>query len=72
MGGTYSGNAVACAAGIACAQIMAEDHILENVNDRSVQLLETLSALKNGNETGKLIAEVRGLGLVSATQCNDS
>lgn len=64
MGGTYGGNAVACAAGIACADVMREDKILDNVNARSTQLLETLNQLKTDPVTGPLIAEVRGLGLV--------
>lgn len=36
IGGTYAGNAVACAAGVACAEVMQEEHILDNVNTRSV------------------------------------
>lgn len=34
MGGTYAGNAVACAAGVACATIMAREDILGNVERR--------------------------------------
>jgi len=34
MGGTYAGNAVSCAAGVACAQVMKNDQILENVKAR--------------------------------------
>ena len=34
MGGTYAGNAVSCAAGVACAKVMKEDQILENVEAR--------------------------------------
>jgi 4-aminobutyrate aminotransferase len=34
MGGTYAGNAVACAAGVACAQVMQSESILENVSAR--------------------------------------
>ena len=36
MGGTYAGNAVSCAAGVACAKVMQEDNILENVQARCV------------------------------------
>lgn len=62
--GTYGGNPVACAAGIACAEIMRDDGILENVNARSKEIFATLNALKDDKETGYLIAEVRGFGLV--------
>lgn len=34
MGGTYAGNAVSCAAGVACADVMKNDKILENVQAR--------------------------------------
>jgi 4-aminobutyrate aminotransferase len=35
MGGTFAGNAVSCAAGVACAEVMQEEKILENVQARS-------------------------------------
>jgi 4-aminobutyrate aminotransferase len=34
LGGTYAGNAVACAAAVACTQAFKEENILQNVNDR--------------------------------------
>lgn len=34
MGGTYAGNAVSCAAGIAVAEVLEEEKILDNVNAR--------------------------------------
>jgi 4-aminobutyrate aminotransferase len=34
MGGTYAGNAVSCAAAVAVADVMKEEKILENVNER--------------------------------------
>lgn len=34
LGGTYTGNAVSCAAGVECANIMTEENILDNVNER--------------------------------------
>jgi len=33
-GGTYAGNAVSCAAGVAVAEAMKEEKILENVQAR--------------------------------------
>lgn len=64
MGGTYAGNAVSCAAGIACAQVMKEEKVLDNVAARSVDLLAMLKGLTADEVTKGLIAEVRGLGLV--------
>jgi 4-aminobutyrate aminotransferase len=34
VGGTYAGNAVACAAAVACAEVMQEENILQNVQTR--------------------------------------
>ena len=36
VGGTYAGNAVACAAGVACAEVMQEENVLANVEARYV------------------------------------
>ncbi|KAI0949251.1 hypothetical protein AcW1_008920 [Taiwanofungus camphoratus] len=36
MGGTYAGNAVACAAAVAVADVMKEENVLQNVNARYV------------------------------------
>ncbi|KAK6530008.1 hypothetical protein TWF694_003384 [Orbilia ellipsospora] len=70
MGGTYSGNAVACAAGIACAEVMQEEKVLENVAARSKQLFDTLNALKASPKTGHLIKNIRGLGLMIGLEFN--
>jgi 4-aminobutyrate aminotransferase len=34
MGGTYAGNALACAAGVAVLDVFEKENILENVNAR--------------------------------------
>ncbi|KAJ6263469.1 hypothetical protein Dda_2033 [Drechslerella dactyloides] len=70
MGGTYGGNAVACAAGVACAQVMKEEKVLDNVAARSKQLLETLHGLKASPKTGHLIKDIRGLGLMIGLEFN--
>ncbi len=64
MGGTYAGNAVSCAAGVACAEVMQEDKVLDNVNARSAELFGMLNELKADPKVGPCIAEVRGLGLM--------
>ncbi|KAJ9102208.1 hypothetical protein QFC20_005037 [Naganishia adeliensis] len=64
MGGTYSGNALACAASAAIMDVFEQEKILDNVNARSQQLFDTLNDLKNGEATKHLIKDVRGKGLM--------
>jgi 4-aminobutyrate aminotransferase len=45
MGGTYGGNAVACAAAVATLDVIQEEGILGNVEQRGVQLMQGLVAL---------------------------
>ena len=62
-GGTYAGNAVACAAGIASQEIFQTEDIGGNVERRSAQLYEALNKLATSPKTKHLIAEVRGQGV---------
>jgi len=39
IGGTYGGNAVACAAGVATIRAMKEEKMLENASERGIQLM---------------------------------
>lgn len=71
MGGTYAGNAVACAAGVACAEVMKEEKILDNVDKRSKQLVGALNEFKKSSKTGHLISDIRGLGLMIGLEFND-
>jgi len=64
-GGTYGGNAVACAAGVATIQAMREEHMLENAVERGVQLMTGLRRLQ---EEYPQIGDVRGLGLMIGTE----
>ncbi|KDQ57466.1 hypothetical protein JAAARDRAFT_35178 [Jaapia argillacea MUCL 33604] len=68
MGGTYAGNAVACAAGVACAEVMKEEKILENVQVRSKELFGFLNDLQKNTVVGSNILEVRGQGLMVAVE----
>ncbi|KAK4049261.1 hypothetical protein OIV83_004197 [Microbotryomycetes sp. JL201] len=70
MGGTYAGNAVSCAAGIACAEVMQEEKVLDNVAERSKEFFGMLNELKDDKEIGNAIAEVRGLGLMIGVEFN--
>lgn len=64
MGGTYAGNAVSCAAGIAVQDAFRDEKILDNVAERSDEIFQTLRDLQNDPTYGDSIAEVRGLGLM--------
>ena len=69
MGGTYGGNAVACAAAVAVTKAFQEEKVLENVNVRGEELRATLKAAQDGPSTGHMIYDVRGLGLMLALEC---
>eukprot|EP01134_Creolimax_fragrantissima_P001254 CFRG1254T1 len=66
MGGTYAGNAVACAAAKATIEVFKEERILENVNARGAQLMSALKKLTDRYP----IADVRGLGLMIGLEFN--
>lgn len=68
MGGTYAGNAVSCAAGVAVLEAMQKEKVLENVAVRSRQLFDFLENLKTSSPAGDLIEEVRGRGLMVGLQ----
>jgi 4-aminobutyrate aminotransferase len=68
-GGTYGGNAVAAAAGVATIRAIKEEKILENVVSRGAQLKAGLAHLQ---EEYPQIAEVRGLGLMIGTEFRDA
>jgi 4-aminobutyrate aminotransferase len=69
MGGTYAGNAVSCAAGIAVAKAFKDEKILDNVVARGAELKGMLDEAKADPKTGKIIFDVRGLGLMLALEC---
>ncbi len=60
-GGTYGGNAVACAAAVATIQAMREERMLENAQERGAELM---SGLRRLQEEYPQIGDVRGLGLM--------
>ncbi|KAF2430471.1 4-aminobutyrate aminotransferase [Tothia fuscella] len=64
MGGTYAGNAVSCAAGVAVAKAFKDEKILDNVTARGAELKAMLTALQKDPKTSKIIYDVRGLGLM--------
>lgn len=64
-GGTYGGNAVACAAAVATIRAMKEERLVENSLARGTQLLTELLKLQQEFPS---IGDVRGLGLMVATE----
>ena len=64
-GGTYGGNVVACAAAVATIRVMREDKLPDNAAARGAQLT---AGLKNLQRDFKSIGDVRGLGLMIATE----
>ena len=60
-GGTYGGNAVACAAGVATIKAMRDEKMLENARIRGAQLM---SHLQRTQLDFPEIGDVRGLGLM--------
>jgi 4-aminobutyrate aminotransferase len=64
-GGTYGGNALACAAGVATIRAMRDENMLENARWRGEQLI---SHLRHLQMEFPIIGDVRGVGLMIATE----
>lgn len=60
-GGTYGGNAVACAAGVATIKAMRDENMPENARIRGAQLINHLRRIQLDFP---VIGDVRGLGLM--------
>jgi len=65
IGGTYGGNAVACAAGVATIRAMRDEKMLENASEHGIQLM---TGLRKYQEEYSQIGDVRGLGLMIGTE----
>lgn len=66
-GGTYGGNAVSCAAAVASVRVIREERLVENSAQMGEYLIAQLRALQ---ERHAVISDVRGLGLMVATEFN--
>lgn len=69
-GGTYAGNAVACAAAVATIDTMMSESILANVEERGAQLTKGLLELQSSGLAP--ICEVRGPGLMIGVEFDAS
>jgi 4-aminobutyrate aminotransferase len=64
-GGTYGGNAVACASAVATIEVMRDEHLVENSAAMGGVLMAGLRRLQEDHPD---IGDVRGLGLMAATE----
>jgi 4-aminobutyrate aminotransferase len=67
-GGTYGGNAVACAAAAATIQVIRQEGLLHNTQQRGEQLTTGLRSLQR---IFPILGDVRGLGLMIAVEFRD-
>ncbi|MEP6896412.1 MAG: aminotransferase class III-fold pyridoxal phosphate-dependent enzyme, partial [Chloroflexota bacterium] len=65
IGGTYGGNAIACAAGVATIRAMRDENMLENATEMGIQLM---TGIRKYQEEYPQIGDVRGLGLMIGTE----
>jgi len=68
-GGTFGGNAVAAAAGVATIGAIRDENMLENACIRGAQLMKGLQELQ---KRFPVIGDVRGLGLMVGAEFRDS
>lgn len=64
-GGTFGANAVACAAAAETIRVISQEKLLENTRERGSQLI---TGLRHLQESFPEIGDVRGLGLMIATE----
>jgi 4-aminobutyrate aminotransferase len=68
-GGTYGGNAVACAAAVATIRVMRDEGLVQNAQARGEELM---TGLRHLQERYPGIGDVRGLGLMVGVEFTDS
>ena len=64
-GGTYGGNAVACASAVATIKVMKEEGLLQNALVRGEQLMD---GLRDVQKRYPLLGDIRGLGLMVGSE----
>src|SRR5687768_12982259 len=67
-GGTYGGNAVACAAALATLDVIRDEHLVENAKRQGARLL---TGIRDATAEAPNVAEVRGRGLMVAIEFAD-
>lgn len=66
--GTFRGNQVAFAAGLATIDVIKREGVLHNVLERGKQLMNGLDEIKRSS---KVVADVRGIGLMLGIEISD-
>ncbi|MGH3374080.1 MAG: aminotransferase class III-fold pyridoxal phosphate-dependent enzyme, partial [Actinoallomurus sp.] len=64
-GGTYGGNAVACAAALATLDVIQDEGLVDNAAEMGVRLLDGLRKVASAHP---VIGDVRGLGLMVGSE----
>ncbi|MEO8511200.1 MAG: aminotransferase class III-fold pyridoxal phosphate-dependent enzyme [Chloroflexota bacterium] len=67
-GGTYGGNAIACAAAVATLDVIDDEHLVERAERGGGRLLAALRSAVGGHE---LVAQVRGRGMMIGIELAD-
>ena len=70
LGGTYGGNPVACAAGLAVLDVIEEENLLERSNQIGKKIVDHIQSLKN-DQSNCLIGDIRTLGAMTAFELVD-
>ncbi|MFV1363444.1 aspartate aminotransferase family protein [Mycolicibacterium elephantis] len=68
-GGTYGANAVACAAAVATLDVIEDEQLVRNADERGAQLREALRTVADKYDA---ITDVRGLGLMIGVEFRDA
>lgn len=69
LGGTYAGNALACAAAVETQKVIREEKLVENSARMGERLRENLRNIQQNEALSKgLIGDVRGLGLMTGLE----
>ena len=68
-GGTYGGNAVACAAALATLDVIRDEHLVENAERQGARLID---GIRRVAAEAPGVAEVRGRGLMVAIEFADA
>ncbi len=68
-GGTYGANAVACAAALATLDVIEDEKLVQNADERGSELRSALSSVAAKHEQ---ITDVRGLGLMIGNEFRDA
>ena len=70
LGGTYGGNPVACAAGLAVLEVIEEENLLEQSNRIGQHIVDRINTIKSA-KFASMIGDVRTIGAMTAFELID-